>query len=93
MIHELLSAGAENALPGRYLCGLLEINLRDLTQAIENERRQGEPICASTQPPFGYYLAANRGEMVRYCQSLSRRLGEINRTRRACLATLDALPE
>lgn len=93
MIQELLSAGAENALPGRYLCGLLEITLRDLTQAIERERREGAPICASTQPPYGYFLASNRAEMEGYCRSLTHRIGEINQTRRACLATLDRLPE
>ena len=92
MVYELLSEGAENARTGRELCRLLEIQPRELTQAIARERRAGHPICAATGKRAGYFLAADREEMQRYCRSLWRRAGEIFKTRRACLATIETLP-
>ena len=92
MIFEILSAGAENALTGKEICRLLNITARDLTLAIERERRDGQPICASTGSTPGYFLAANREEMQRYCNSLLHRAGEIHKTRRACIKTIDNLP-
>lgn len=93
MIYETLLEGAENAQTGKELCKQLNLSARDLTIAIERERRQGRPICASTGRHPGYFLAATREEMQAYCESLSRRAGEIHRTRRACAKTLSALPE
>lgn len=93
MIHEVLSEGAENARTSRELCAMLHIGHRDLTQAIERERRQGHPICASSGSTPGYYLAANQEEMTRYCNSLLHRLREISETRRACLISIGNLPE
>lgn len=93
MIFEFLSEGAENARTGKVICKMLNITARDLTAAIERERRQGKPICASTDPKNpGYFLAANQAEMQRYCNSLYHRAGEIHATRRACLATMENLP-
>ncbi len=93
MIYEYLSEGAENAKTGREICGLLGITIRDLTLAIEAERRAGHPICASTGTPAGYFLAANRQEMEKYCRSLHRRAAEIYKTRAACARMMDTLPE
>jgi len=95
MVHELLARGAENARTGRELCEQLGINPRQLTAMIEKERREGRPICASTgtggsRP--GYFLAKNRQEMEHYCKRLRRRAGEIFKTRRACLTTMEGLP-
>lgn len=92
MISEILQPGAENALTGREICKMLHITTRDLTHAIERERRAGAPICASTGHRPGYFLAADRREMERYCSSLFRRAGEIHKTRRACLKTIEQLP-
>lgn len=92
MIHELLSAGAENARTGREICGLLDISPRELTAAIERERRAGKPICAATGSNPGYFLAANKEEMERYCNSLFHRAGEIHKTRKACLQAMESLP-
>lgn len=93
MIFEFLSEGAENARPGKEICKMLNISARDLTAAIERERRAGKPICASTDPKNpGYFLAANQAEMQRYCNSLFHRAGEIHATRKACLATMEDLP-
>lgn len=96
MIHELLNAGAENAINGRDLCTLLNINRRDLQAAVNRERRAGQPICANTgsgHNAAGYFLAANKEEMQTYCNSLQHRAGEIHRTRKACLSLMDTLPE
>ena len=93
MIFEVLAEGAENARTGKEICRILEIRPRDLTAAIERERRQGKPICASTGHIPGYYLAANQAEMERYCDSLLHRAGEIQKTHRARIKTLAQLPE
>lgn len=93
MIAELLSEGRENARTGRTLCAILNITLRELVASVERERRQGQPICASTDGRRpGYFLAANKGEMQRYCNTLMKRAGEIHKTRRACLESMDRLP-
>lgn len=93
MIYEILLEGAENALTGKEICQMLDLTARDLTQAIERERRAGKPICASTDPKTpGYFLAANQGEMQRYCRSLYHRAGEIHKTRNACMKTIEGLP-
>lgn len=93
MIYEVLGKGAENAITGKEICKLLDISARDLTAAIEQERREGKPICASTDRKNpGYYLAATREEMRRYCKSLFHRAGEIHKTRKACLKAMQELP-
>ena len=91
-IAELLTEGKENAITGRELCEVLKINGRELMIAVEQERRAGTPICASTSDPPGYYLARNKHEMKEYCDSLYRRGGNLFKTRRACLEAIDKLP-
>ena len=93
MIYEILNPGIENARPGADLCRELGITSRELMQIIEKERRQGRPICANTGNPHGYFLAANREELERYCRSLFKRACEIHATRKKLLATLPELPE
>ncbi len=92
MIFEILAEGAENARTGKEICKLLSITARDLTAAIEKERRMGQPICASTGSNPGYYLAINQAEMQRYCRSLLHRAEEIHKTRNACVKTIERLP-
>ena len=92
MIFELLSEGAENAMTGRDICARLHIKPRDLTIIIERERRAGYPICASTGANPGYFIAANKGEMLQYCAALAHRAEEIHTTRRACMKTIKHLP-
>lgn len=86
MVHEFLCAGSGNAVPGRELVNLLQLrNLRELTQAIEKERRGGFPICASTDSANpGYYLPETTEELSRYIGSLDRRLQNVAETRRSC---------
>lgn len=92
MIKEILLEGAGNALTGKEICRILGINHRELTQAIEKERRAGAPICASCGTTPGYYLAANQREMRDYCKSLLHRAGEIHKTRNACQKAMGDLP-
>lgn len=93
-ISDYLQTGESNAQSAKELCSLLNIDHRELTAAIEKERRQGSPICASSNnKAAGYYLASNKEEMQRYCQSLHHRAGEIHKTRKACLDTIEKLPK
>ena len=92
MIYEMLSKGAENAKTGREICQQLHIDMRGLTATIEQERRAGYPICASTGTIPGYFLAADKEEMQRYCAALAHREEEIAKTRRACISTIEQLP-
>lgn len=81
LVHKFLATGKANAVPGRDLVKLLQLNdLRDLTQLIERERRDGFPICASTGNEKGYYLAADADELEEYIDSLNRRLRNVGRT-------------
>lgn len=94
MIAELLGRGEASAKPSKDICSWLGIKLRDLTVMIMNERRAGAPICSTTSGTMrGYFLAANKDEMIRFCGSLNRRAREIDRTREACLKTVDELPD
>jgi len=93
MISEILLTGAENAQRSSDICRLLNISARDLSAAVEAERRDGKPICASTGSNPGYFLAKDKAEMKRYCRSLFHRAGEIHKTRKACMETLENLPE
>lgn len=93
MIHEYLATGSENAITGRELSKRTGLTIREITQAIEKERREGHPICANTGLNPGYFLAADKREMRRYCESLTRRASEIYRTREACAETIESLPK
>lgn len=93
MIYELLDIGADHARSARELSKLLHIDPRKISQAIERERREGRPICATCDSKTpGYYIPADRDDMERYCKRLQHRAGEIFKTRKACLQTLDSLP-
>ncbi len=93
MIAEYLQTGRENARTAKYLAAMLGCDVREISAAIERERRQGQPIIASCdfkQP--GYYLAANAKELRQYCGRLHHRAGEIHKTRRALLEAAQNLP-
>lgn len=92
MISEILRTGAENATSASELCQRLQLTPRRLSAQVMRERRQGKPICASVTRPQGYFLAANKAEMLAYCGRLWHRAGEIHKTRRACLKCLESLP-
>ena len=93
MVYEILLPGEQNAQSSRDICRILGITTRQLTQAVEAERRAGKPICAScSRRTPGYYLAETQQEMQDYCGKLKHRAGEIFATRRACMATIESLP-
>lgn len=91
MISELLSTGRENARTGRELAAFLQCDIREVTQQIERERRDGQPICAGSGEIPGYYLAADADELQRYCERLNRRAGEMQKTRRALVKVLEQI--
>ena len=92
MISEHLGHGASNAMTARQLSNLLGMERRLLVKAIEKERRQGIPICASTDASNpGYYLAANEAELDAYTRQLWKRAGEIHKTRRLMIENCKAL--
>ena len=80
-LFKILPSGKENAVPGWKLVEILGLkDLRDLTQLVERERRDGSPICASTGAEKGYYLADGPEALEDYLRSLNRRVKNINRT-------------
>ena len=91
MVYKYLFKGKENAIPGKKLVELLGLkDLRELTQIIERERKDGRPICASTDANSpGYYLADGPDELWEYIKSLGRRLHNIGITRKHLEDTLD----
>lgn len=93
MVYEILLVGEEHAQTGRELCSILKITARELTAAIERERKNGKPICANTSLNPGYYIAPDKEAMENYCKSLKRRERAIATTRRACSKTIEQLPE
>lgn len=92
MINELLFYGAENTRTGKELAKQLNCDIRTITEQIERERREGQPICANpTGENAGYYLAETPEELENYCNRLYHRGGELFKTRRALLVALDNL--
>lgn len=88
MIAELLSVGRENARTGKELAAVIGCDIREITAAVERERRQGQPICAATGENPGYYIASDAEELERYCNRLHHRAAELYRTRQALLNVL-----
>lgn len=88
MIHELLSAGRENAIPGRDLAMIMNCDIREITSQIERERRDGHPICAASGDNPGYYLAADAEELENYCERLKGRAVELFKTRQSLVNIL-----
>ena len=70
-IQELLNTGRNNAVSARYLCGITGLDRRTLSAAIARERKHGAAICAATEEPAGFFIAANADELASYCRSLA----------------------
>ena len=88
MIHELLM-NEGHPLTGSRLADLTGLKKREVEAIIQKERREGFPICATSQ---GYYLAETSEELDRYCQKLKRQAIEVFKTRQA-LIKLATMPE
>ena len=86
MITEILSTGRANAISGRDLAFYFGCNIRDITKAVERERRQGSPICATSGNVQGYYLGST-DEVRDYCRRLEHREKELSITRQALYKT------
>ena len=84
LVSDLLHHGATNAVSARELSRILGWQPREVTRAVEYERRHGTPILACGN---GYFLPANDVETDRYLRGLLHREIEIKRTRRAVEAT------
>ncbi len=94
MIHELLGTGKKTARTGRELASMLDTDIRQITRQIERERREGHPICASTDEENpGYYLAGTEKELREYCDRLKKRAIELFKTRQSLVRTLQAVYE
>lgn len=68
---DYIPTGAENAINTKTLLqdsGLRSV--RALRKEIHRLRERGHIICASTDPPTGYYIAADRQEAARFVRSM-----------------------
>ena len=90
-IQELLNTGRNNAVSASYLCGITGLDRRTLSAAIARERKHGAAICAATEEPAGFFIAANADELASYCRSLASREKEIAAVRTACENTLETM--
>ena len=89
MINELLRNEA-NPLTGKSLADLTGLTKREVEAAIQKERREGFPICATSQ---GYYLATTTEELNRYCEKLKRQAIEVFKTRQALIKKATTLAD
>lgn len=79
-IADLLGVGRENAIPRRDLERLTGLAPREVSLAVERERRSGVPILADGS---GYYLPASHDERAACVRSLRHRAREILITARS----------
>lgn len=89
-LSDVLLHGKENAIPGRDLVSVLGLkDLRELTQLVERERKEGSPICATTDAKKpGYYITDDPTELAAYIKSLDRRIKNVGETRQRMEETL-----
>lgn len=79
-VADFLSRCRENAIPRRDLERLTKLAPREVSLAVERERRAGVPILADGR---GYFLPASEEERAECVRSLRHRAGEILTTARA----------
>lgn len=92
MVYELLEKGQANALPARELAWRIGCSVRDLSAIIQNERRQGLPICATSNAVHpGYFIAETPEELDHYCKALKQRAIAIFQTRKPLVKLLKEL--
>lgn len=60
---DYIPTGAQNAIPAKELCKRAGFpSVRSIQQEIHRLREKGHIICSSTEPPAGYFIAANHHE-------------------------------
>ena len=80
-IVDFLLIGRENALTGREIAQISGRPQRAISKAVERARRNGAPICASTDENPGYYLESDAAEVMRFIDGpLLHRADEIRLT-------------
>ena len=90
-VSDLLHEGRQNAITARELAAVFDCDSRDITRAIERERQDGAPICATGAAPAGYYLPKDAAELREYCRRLKNRRQSIARTWNALCKTLERM--
>lgn len=87
-----LSQGEDKAVSSADLVQLLGFrSVRELQKQIEAERRSGALILSSSAG--GYFLPANRAEIVKYAETLRRRAISTLQTLKTARAALKVLPD
>lgn len=85
LVYDYLYRGREHARTAGELAILLDCDPRDISRAIERERRDGYPIAADCcNGAKGYYIPMNKREMIAYCNRLENRVRTIKNTLSAC---------
>lgn len=92
-VSPFLLTGAENAVRRKEIAEKMGISVRKVSVIVERERWEGVPICSSTKKNRpGYFLAADRGELARFCDTLQRRARRLSLTSELCMRLIDQLP-
>lgn len=77
-VFDILPVGRENAVSLSAICKTFGLDNRQARKEIERERRAGAVILSSTEPPGGYYRAANVDELKRFTASMQSRAASIS---------------
>ncbi len=81
---DYIPTGAQNAIPAKELCKRAGFpSVRSMQQEIHRLREKGHIICSSTEPPAGYFIAANHHEAARFIRSMESRRRENGRAIKA----------
>lgn len=74
VLKEHNAVGIENALTITELCILTGKTIREITKAVEEERKSGVLICSKMEGKGGYFMPANDVEVREQYESLQRRI-------------------
>ncbi len=91
---DYIPTGAKNAIQAGELCERAGFpSVRVLQKEIHRLREKGHLICSSTEPPAGYFLAADRQEAARFIRSMESRQREIGRAIQAAKRYISSMEE
>ena len=74
VLKEHNAVGIENALTITELCILTGKTIREITKAVEDERKSGVLICSRMEGKGGYFMPANDVEIQSQLASFERRI-------------------
>ena len=92
-IENYLPKGGEHPLTAKELQRITGADVRTITAAIQQRRREGVPIVGSKGENPGYYIAITAGDLRDYCGRLKHEEAELRRTRKACERIIDKSPK